>query len=202
MAPSRPYFARLAGGDQHHPLYVPIVSDLPGQPFYLSSTVSILEPFPTALADSMELLGTRISDSESARPATVGDLRAGRAADIYWEIRGQEEGQTAFWKTNKAVQWPEPEPMDLAPFVLKHVIQAESRQGVLSVLDPKPAVPAHAQKFRAAVLKASKAKAKASASEPGEPSKAAKRSEAASASEPAKRQKIEPEEPADSDTDD
>jgi hypothetical protein len=149
-----PYYARLAGS-QEPALYVPIVRD-PQQAFRLSSV--ILDSEASVLLDSVELLGTQMDDG---RPATVGDLRAGRAADIYWEIEGHPEGtqqmHRAFWKTNTAIRWPGvfPKPVSTATFAFKHVIQARQ----MKVLDANPLVLLHFRKFREAVLKTAKATA-------------------------------------------
>ena len=158
MAPSRPYMARISEPNGE-PEYVPIVRN-PERSYTLSRTLGILEPTRQALDDSRELLGTQI---DGDRPATLGDLRAGRAADIYWEIRGPNEAR-AFWKTPTAIRWPtsDTSPTETGTFAFSFVVQAEARQGTLSVL----VVQQHARTFRAAVLKAAK-----SPEEPKEPSK-------------------------------
>lgn len=162
MAPSRPYFARLDCLDVT--AYVPIVRD-PQEVFRLDPTFWTLDPWAGAdavllLDDSVELMGTQIVDDGVDRPATLGDLRAGRAADVYWEIRGGPEGTAAFWKTMTAVRWPGSNETGngagTATFAFTYVIQADVRKDVTKILDSSPVVLLHARKFRETVLKTAK----------------------------------------------
>lgn len=174
MAKSRAYFARISEPNGE-PEYVPIVRD-PRKTYRMSLCGLLEETLWTqalALDDSIELLGTEI---DGQRPATVGDLRAGRVADIYWEIQGAPgtEG-TAYWKTRTAVRWPSgTKPMDTASFAFAHVIQVDTRRkDDPKVLDGSPCILLHARKFREAMNKISekpeKPEKKPSSSEPSEP---------------------------------
>jgi len=157
MAPSRTYFARISEPNGESNEYVPIVRD-PRKTYRMSQCGLLEETLWTqalALDDSMELMGTLLEGTR--RPATVGDLRAGRAADVYWEIQGPPgtEG-TAYWKTRTAVRWPSgTKPMDTASFAFKYVFHVETRKDDPKVLDNSPCILLHARKFREAMNKIS-----------------------------------------------
>lgn len=154
MAPSRTYFARLETAE-----YVPISRDgnMAFSLFGLFDSSSLIPVSGRTLADSDKLLGTLLD----GRPATVGDLRAGRAADIYWAIEGPEKPKIrssgAFWKTLSDTRWTDPrDAMDTAYFVLEYVVHAEAcKDGTWKVLEESPKIHVHACRFRTAMNKAS-----------------------------------------------
>jgi len=142
MAPARTYFVRLLVSED----YVPLVRD-PKQAYRLSPS-GVLDPYlyGTPLSDSEALSGALIMGD---RQATVGDLRAGRARDIYWAIEDQEN-ETAQWRTRTDVYWPggRPDKADPGTYTFKYVVHAETYGGVTRVLDRIPMVSAHARRFR------------------------------------------------------
>ena len=159
MAPSRMYFARLETEALPPYAVVPITQrgDLI-KPFVESENGS-LAPVPgwNTLADSENLLGTLLN----GRPATVGDLRAGRAADVYWSIEGYQESlkerTRGYWKSPSAICWcTDDPPADPGAYAFEYVVHAEVRMdGTWKVLDRNPEIHAHARKFRAAMNKES-----------------------------------------------
>lgn len=160
MAPPQKtsYFVRLAGSPQAEPaVYVPIVRD--PKPFVTDAN-GMLTAFPTGpcLGDHEVLMGTFLEDG---RAATVSDLRAGRANEMYWEI--SKGAAKAFWKTKTAaVRWPEGTPETFTDtFAFKHVVQTyafkhtETRKDLMMITDPHPVVALHSRKFRETVNKIS-----------------------------------------------
>jgi hypothetical protein len=87
------------------------------------------------------------------RQATVGDLRAGRAKDIYWAIEDPDSGVKAHWRTRTDVRFGPPDneergEQQTGTFTFSCVIHAETYGGVTRVLDQAPVVAVHARRFR------------------------------------------------------
>jgi hypothetical protein len=162
MAPPRTYFVRL------ETLYVPLVRD--PKPYRMSKNFGTLDVVTEDLQDDQVLEGTLIKDGKggAVRPATIGDLRAGRAPEMYFSVEDPEETQTAHWRTRADVLWPPgARPMDTASFAFRRVVHAETRAGVTTILDDRPAILLHARRFREALNKTA-----AIANEPRESKKA------------------------------
>jgi hypothetical protein len=103
-----------------------------------------------ALDDSEALSGAILFPN---RQATVGDLRAGRAKDIYWAIEDPDSGVKAHWRTRTDVRWLDNE--DRGPvseqtgtFTFSCVIHAETYGGVTRALATELFLSEHARRFR------------------------------------------------------
>lgn len=188
MAPKRTYFVRLLSNTSLHD-YVPLVRD-PTHAYRMSAAT--LDPLCGTLDDSEVLDGAIITEwnPQNPRQATVGDLRAGRARDIYWAIEGLD-GEEAHWRTRTDVRWRGGQGHRVSgdTFTFKSVIHAETYGGLVRPLDQIPMVEVHARRFRETLNGLSpgepkKRKQQASPSEPKTDSEPAKQ---ASPSEPKKR---------------
>jgi hypothetical protein len=102
-----------------------------------------------ALDDSEALSGAILFPN---RQATVGDLRAGRAKDIYWAIEDPDSGVKAHWRTRTDVRFGPPDNEErreqTGTFTFSCVIHAETYGGVTRALATELFLSEHARRFR------------------------------------------------------